>query len=797
HTARVLRDGQVVVIDADAIVPGDVVMFEAGDLVPADLRIDQASRLEADESLLTGESAPVAKSPDPVAPSAPLHERSSMLFKGSAVTRGAGAGIAVATGMATELGRIAALVEAAEEGEAPIEERIRELGGRLVLLTLVIATATAVTGILAGRDTFLMIETGIALAVAAIPEGLPIVATISLARGMWRMAARNVLINRLSAVETLGATSVLFTDKTGTLTENRMTVREVVVPAGAAEIVAAPGSLAGEARVEGDGRAAEAEILSQVERALAAGVLCNDATVRAEGEGVFTAGDPLEVALLVAGARVGLERDALLAKRPEERQEAFDPELRMMATVHAHGSGYVAAVKGAAEAVIPACVSQAASGGGERALSRDARADWLEAAAAMARRGLRVLALAARELPAPDGPIFEGLTLLGLVGMLDPPRDDVAPALADCRRAGVRVNLVTGDHPDTARAVALAVGLVDDPREEVVTGAELQERVAGTAGDRAGIRAARLFARVDPEQKLDLVRLHQETGAVVGMTGDGVNDAPALKAADVGVAMGERGTQVARDAADVVLRDDRLSSIVAAIRQGRTVFENIRKFVFYLMSCNVSEIMVVSVASFAGLPPALLPLHILFLNLVTDVFPALALGMGDVHASILERRPRRPETPILERRHWLGIWAFGALITASVLAALVLAHGWLALSPGQTLSVSFLTVALAQLWHVFNARQAESSILDNAVVRNPWVWGALGLCLVLVLAAVYAPGLSEVLELEAPGRDGWTLVLVASSLPLVVGQLWLASVGLATRLRAGRQSGGVSSARSR
>jgi Ca2+-transporting ATPase len=761
--ARARRDGVERQVDSHELVPGDVVVLEGGDLVPADVRLLEASKLLADESTLTGESVPVDKRADPVAEDAVLGDRTSMLYLGTALTRGAAEGLVVATGRGTELGRIATLAATAGDETTPLEVRLEELGRRLIWVTLVVAALVAVVGIAHGRPTALMIETAIALAVAAIPEGLPIVATIALARGMLRLARRNALVRRLSAVETLGGTSVICVDKTGTLTENRMRVVTLVTAAG--EVEPGPG-------------------LDAVARAaLEIGALCNDAALtppRRNGGGRDTSppgtGDPLEIALLEAADRAGIERAALLASQPEEHEEAFDPELRMMATAHRVAGGIALAVKGAPEAVL-AHASHELTAEGALPITDGARAAWLERACALTGRGLRVIALARREMPALGRPLYRELGIIALCGIADPPRPDVRDAVGRCRSAGVRVVMMTGDHPGTARAIAAATGIASDEElagGRLVAGGDLRDPAGLSEAERARLTDAVVFARVSPKQKLDLVKLHQAGGAVIAMTGDGVNDAPALRQADIGIAMGQRGTQVAREAADMVLSDDRFGTIVAAVEQGRVIFGNIRSFVVYLMSCNLSEVLVVSLATLLGLPLPLLPLQILFLNLVTDVFPALALGAGPGPRDIMQERPRPPGEPLIGRRRWLGIAAHALVITCAVLAALWIAREALGLGPEAAVTVSFLTLAMAQLWHVFNLRQPGSTLLGNDVVRNPWVLGALLLCSGLLLLVLYVPALAAVLKLQPPSAAGWATALGASVVPLVVGQASLA-----------------------
>lgn len=743
---RVRRDGRVQMIDARDVVPGDVVVLEGGDVVTADLRLNEASSLQVDESILTGEAAPVAKSAEPVAEDTILAERTSMVFKGTAITRGAGEAIVTATGMATELGRISQLTEAAQGGTSPLEVRLERLGHTLIWLTLVLAAGTALAGVLRGQDLAIMIQTAVALAVAAIPEGLPVVATLALARGMWRMARRNALIRRLSAVETLGATTLILTDKTGTLTENRMSVVRFVLE---------PGDFAPDARGP------------LLELALRTGAACTTAEL---GQGARKGtGDPMELALLAAANQGGV---ALPERRLE--QHAFDPERRMMATVHAEADGAFYAVKGAPEAVIVAC-SQVLGRDGPQALTETEKSAWVQRNAQVAGTGLRTLGLAMKSEDNARAEPYEGLTLIGLVCFADPLRADVPPAIAACRAAGVRVVMITGDHAATAARIASDAGIADDAAR-VIEGRDLAGLDLNNAGEatQARVRAADVFARVAPETKLTLVSFHQRDGQIVAMTGDGVNDAPALKQADIGVAMGLRGTQVAREAADMVLKDDDFATIVESIRQGRVIFGNIRKFIIYLMSCNLCEVLVVTVAVGAGLPAPLLPLQILYLNLVTDVFPALALGFGKGDGREMHRPPRNPSEPIIGRTEWLKISGLGAAQTIATLAAFALALFQMDLPVDQAVTVAFLTLALGQLWNVINTRAADTRLIVNDVTRNPFVWGALALCLVLIGTALWLPGLSSVLNLVAPGRDGLIVAASASLIPLLLGQAALA-----------------------
>ncbi|WP_311276051.1 cation-transporting P-type ATPase [Methylobacterium sp. WCS2018Hpa-22] len=742
RSARVRRDGRTQVLPAEDLVPGDIVLVEGGDAVPADIRLVEASNLRTDESALTGESVPVDKSPDPVAPDARLAERASMLFRGTLVANGSGTGVAVATGAGTELGAVARLVEQAEPDRSPLERRLARLSGQMVWLILALALVLAGIGVATGKDLRLMTEAGIALAVAAIPEGLPIVATLALARGMWRMARKNALIERLSAVETLGATTVIMTNKTGTLTENRMTVRWLSLPSGDVDLTD-PGSAAA-----GTGR------LLQV------AVLCNDATLGEDPGG--DSGDPMEQALLRAGLSVGLDRIALARERPLVRKHAFDAATRMMATVHAYGLGHLTVVKGAPEAVLAASW-QVDGGTGAIPLDDDARCMWRRRIEELASRGLRVIACAEKTTEDAGADPFEGLTFLGLIGLEDPARKDVPNALAACRKAGIRVIMVTGDHAVTALSIAHAVGLAR-PGERAVEGG-----VSGVVPDR--LEEVAVFARVSPGEKLALVRAYQDRGEIVAMTGDGVNDAPALKQANIGVAMGRRGTDVAREAAAMVLLDDAFSTIVGAVHEGRVIFDNIRRFAAYLLACNLSEVLVVGLAILSALPLPILPLQILYLNVVTDVFPAFALAMCEGRDDILARPPRDPREAILGRPQWGRIVLHAAVLAIGTFGGLAVAESWFALDPASIVTVTFLTLAFAQLWQVFNMRASGSGAFRNEVTRNPWIWAALFLCTVLLVGPAYMPAVGNVLGLVPPDSTMWAIILCASFAPLLLVQL--------------------------
>ena len=772
---RLRREGRTVEIPARDVVPGDIVLLEAGDVLTADLRLIGAHNLSVNESALTGESEPVGKSVAAVAPDTPLADRTCMAFKGADIVRGGGAGVVIATGEMSELGRISKLVETAKPERSPLEKQLDGLAGQLIWITIVLAIVIGAIGVAMGRDLYLMVEAAIALAVAAIPEGLPIVATMALARGMWRMARRNALVERLATVETLGATTLICTDKTGTLTENRMTVASVVTAEGELEFDHGAGTFLKAGAVV---RVDEAPLLKD---ALIAVALCNTAELADGREG--DAGDPLEIALLRAAHAGGVEREAFHASRPLLTSVPFDADVKMMATAHAHDGQVEFYIKGAPEAVI-ARSDRLALADGAKPLPEEERARWRLKAARMGEQGLRVIAAARKRAGAPDAAAYEGLELLGLFALLDPPRHDVREAIAACRHAGVRIVMITGDHAATARTIAGAIGLVGEDAV-VIEGAALKSSEAMNEDERRGVLDADIFARVTPAQKLDLVKLYQTEGEIVAMTGDGVNDAPALRQADIGVAMGRRGTQIAREAAAMVLRDDAFSTIVAAISEGRIILRNIQRFVSYLLSCNLSEVMIVSIAVVTGLPLPLLPLQILFLNLVTDVFPAFALGVGAGDGGVLDRLPRDPAKPIITRSLWEQIVGHGLSITAATLGALLIASRVMGVEGADLVTVSFLTLAFAQLWNVFNMRDPRAPMIFNDITRNPFIWLALVGCAGLLAIATYTPALARLLILAPPSLELWALILTMSFMPVIIGQLGkeLSRAGVARRKR--------------
>ncbi len=755
-TTNILRNGKFISVDAEQLVPGDIVVLEAGDMITADIRIIESSKLAADESVLTGESVPVEKSTGQIKSDVILAEKTNMLFKGTFLTRGSAKGVVVTTGMQTELGKIAKITQDANEEITPLEERLDKLGQQLVWISIFIGIFVAISGILSGKTIMLMFTTAVALAVSTIPEGLPIVATMALAKGMWRMASKNALVNKLSAVETLGATSIIFSDKTGTLTENKMVVRSYYLDDGYCEI---------------DDQ--DKTISPSLEKCLEIGILCNNASIDPDSPN-SSIGDPMEVALLNIGHKLKLpSKEDYLKKYPELREEAFDPDGRMMATYHDYQNKILVAVKGAPESVIGSC-SFFYKDGNPLNLDPATKDLWLTRNQEMADDGLRVLALAYKYVHDKEENPYEELIFTGLVGIADPARPKIKESIKKCQSAGIRIIMVTGDQAGTAKKIARDIDLATDANLDIIKGDELGARVQWNENLKKKLNSTAIFSRVSPQQKLDLIQYYQDQKYVVAMTGDGVNDAPALKKADIGIAMGKRGTQVAREAADMVLKDDSFETIVLAIQQGRIIFSNIRRFVVYLLSCNISEVLIVSIAAIVNAPLPILPLQILFLNLVTDVFPALALGMGEGDSSYLERPPREETESVISREKWWFIGGHGLVITVSVLMVFFFTLNGLYGNTSSAVTVAFLTLGFAQLFHVFNMRQPKSNFFYNEITRNPYVWGAIVVCTILLLGAVYIPGLSKILSLIQPSSEEWFLIICFSLIPLLIGQMTLA-----------------------
>lgn len=756
--SKVVRNGRRMEIDSTEIVPGDVLYLEAGDLVTADGRIMEEHNLAVKEAALTGESMPVEKNTAPIPKNTILAERSNAVFSGTVVTKGNARAIVVATGSATELGKITQLTQEAQKEATPLDKRLNQLSKRLIWLTLAITIVILATGIGQGRDLLLMVETAIALAVAAIPEGLPVIATISLARGMLRLSKQNVIIKSLRAVQTLGETDTIFTDKTGTLTENQMSVERIVID----NQHIRPDDLRNQA---------DPALNDHIYRLIQVAVLCNDSTYHEVDQSRRT-GDPIEIALLKVGKEYGCDPDVLRSNYPRLEEVPFDADLKMMATLHREKNTYLTCVKGATQEVLKNCTHFWKNGALEPIQELQY---WLSQDDLLASKGLRVLsfAYAQKNEKPPVDQLIQNLVFLGFVCFIDPVRGDIKEAISTCQKAGIRVIMVTGDHHETACAIAREAGLLaENSIPETMKGTDLCSTDQLDETEEEKIRKALVFSRVTPTQKLNLVHIYQKNGHIVGMTGDGVNDAPALKKAEIGIAMGQRGTEAAKEAADIILKDDSFTSIVSAIRQGRIIFENIRKFVIYLLSCNLSEILVVAIASFAGLPLPLLPLQILFLNMVTDVFPALALGMDAGEKNIMEKKPRDPDEPFVAKNHWIAILVYSICMTTAILGLELLGIYYWKFPTDTINNMAFLALILAQLWNVFNLPDKSTSFWFNEVTRNPYIWIALLLCSGIVLIAWVTTPVATALQLGDMQLFQLALVILFSFFPVLLIQFF-------------------------
>ena len=753
----VLRDGAARTIAADDLVPGDVVLLEAGNAVPADLRLIEAAELAADESTLTGESRPVDKSTAPLpAERLPLGDRTNLAFKGTLITRGRGLGLVVATGMQTEIGRIAGMLQGAELVRTPLQRRLGRFGRRLAIAILGICALILVAGLLRGEPPVLMFLTAVSLAVAAIPEALPAVITVSLAFGAAKMSRQHVLIRRLPAVETLGSVTYICADKTGTLTENRMRLERLMI---------------GDDVYDGLGQAG-GEMARVLGQALA---LSNEVRTGSDGEPV---GEPTEVALYQAATAAGIDKAEHEAALPRIAELPFDSTRKRMSTLHRDGAAVRLFCKGAPESVLPRCRDWL--GGG--ALDIDG---MLGRAERLADEGYRVLALACRRLDAVPTPLDDGvedrLSLLGLVALVDPPRDGVEAAVAECMTAGITPVMITGDHPGTAKAIALRLGICG-AGDRVLTGRDLEQMSADRFAQEA--ERARVYARVSPKQKIDIVQALQRRGQFAAMTGDGVNDAPALKMADIGVAMGKKGTDVAREAADMVLLDDNFTTIVSAVREGRRIYDNIRKFVNYTMSSNAGEIWTLFLAPFLGLPIPLLPIHILWINLVTDGLPGLAFAAEPADRGVMHRPPRPPDESIFANGIWQHIIWVGLFIGGLAIASQAWAYGR---GAAHWQTEVFTVLTLSQLFHALSVRSERESLFSIGILGNRAMLAAVLFTVGLQLLVIYLPAANAIFRTQPlPPLDLAVCFALASlTLAAVEFEKWLARRGLIYRSQGG------------
>lgn len=744
--SKVYRDSVISEIPSENVVPGDILFVEAGDMITADARIISATQLSVNESSLTGEAMPVEKIGSELSDDVQLADRTNMLHKGTFVTNGNANALIVATAMQTELGKIAHLVQGAEQSATPLEKKLQVFSRKLIYITLALVALIFIVGMFTHGDYVELLETSIALAVAAIPEGLPIVATLALAQGMMKMARHNVIVKKLSAVETLGGTTVICTDKTGTLTQNKIEVTDLILADETSEN--------------------NKEILQQI------AVICNTASIQISENDIIEIGDPLETGLLKYAHKNGENFDQLRKQFPKINEVPFSSETKMMATLHNNENGFRVYAKGATEEILDQC-SHIILGSEIQSLNEETKKQWKEKSEQLAASGLRVIAGAFKETTSKEILLTSNLVFAGLYGMMDPPADDVLAAITECKEAGIKVVMITGDHPATANYIANQLGISES--NTAIIGKDMQAVSQLSESEKQVWLNTSVFARVTPNHKLDLVTVLQEKGNIVGMTGDGVNDAPALKKADIGIAMGKRGTQVAQEVADMVLKDDKFSSIVHTIKHGRVIFNNIQEFVIYLLSCNLSELFVVSLAALANLHFQLIPLQILFINLITDVLPALALGVSKGSPFVMKIKPRDPAEPLLKTKQWYAVWIYAAIISLCTLGAVFFSHYILHTEEGfdPTLcnNILFFTLIFCQLFHVFNMASAKTSFTQSEVFRNKYVWYALLSSGLIILSVLFISPAREALNIQPLKANDWFLVVISALLSLLVIQI--------------------------
>ncbi|HHL40622.1 MAG TPA: calcium-translocating P-type ATPase, SERCA-type [Deltaproteobacteria bacterium] len=768
-TAKVLRNGEVREIPAEELVPGDVVVLDAGDHVPADCRIVSSQLLRVEEAALTGESHAVEKDAAPLDGERPLAERTCCAYLGTTVVYGRGRAVVTATGMATEMGKVARMLEEVKREPTPLQRRLAEFGRLLVYAAGAICVVIFLLGVLRGDDVLEMFLTAVSLAVAAIPEGLPAVVTIVLALGVQRMVRRHALIRKLPSVETLGSASIIASDKTGTLTQNQMTVKKLYLATGVTLDVTGAG-YDPTGRFVADSRQYDAASCPVLREALRAAVLCNGSELRRDEGGAWrVVGDPTEGALASMAMKGGVDRAVASEGLTPVGEIPFDSDRKMMTAVYRGREGFVAYVKGAPERMVPLC-TQVMTADGPVPMTDERRAGILRANEVFAESALRVLALAVRFSAEPLDPhdpegVEDDLVFLGLAGMMDPPRKEVYEAVEAARRAGITPIMITGDNRLTAMAVARELGILEEG-DEAVTGAELD----AMSDEEYGSRLARIkvYARVSPGHKLKIVKAWKERGEIIAMTGDGVNDAPALKEADIGIAMGVTGTDVTKEASDMVLTDDNFASIVAAVEEGRGIFDNIRRVVHFLISCNIGEILTILAASLTGMPFPLLPVQILWTNLVTDGLPAIGLAMEPVDRGVMERRPRRKDEGIVTASLMWVMLIQGVFMAACTLAVYAADLYWFGSPLDHARTMAFTTLVFCQKFHVFNCRSETESIF----AIGPFTNGVLNVAVLVILVTqallVYVPWLEDVFKVVPLSVSDWVIIVAASSLPLVM-----------------------------
>jgi Ca2+-transporting ATPase len=765
--ARVIRGEHEIKIPATELVPGDIIVLEQGYKVPADARLIEAINLKVNEASLTGESLPVAKHTDLVKENAVVAERKNCIFSSTIITNGRALAVVTSTGMSTEVGKIAELIKEAEERATPLQRKLVGVARTLGIAIILICTIIFGFGVFRGLPAFDMFLTAISLAVAAVPEGLPAVITITLAIGLERMAKYKAIIRKLPAVETLGSCSIICTDKTGTLTKNEITVRQLYTNEQLIDVSGEGYSPRGE--FASRGRKITAKKDMHISLLLKIGALCNGASLYEENGQWNITGDPTEAALVVAAAKAGLMKDELKEKYAEISEFSFDAVRKRMSTVHKHEEGIFAFVKGAPDMLLERC-SHIFAQGKVRSFTAEDKKKILQANEQMAGKALRVLAMAYKKIPKLEKFAVEDvesdLIFVGLAGMIDPPRPEVKEALAECKSAGIKVCVVTGDHKLTAAAIAQELGLME-PDSRIIDGEEL-EHMSDEELEEIADKVA-IYARVSPEHKVRIVDALQSKGYIVAMTGDGVNDAPALKDADIGIAMGIMGTDVAKEASDMILQDDNFSTIVSAIKQGRGIYDNIKKFLRFLLTSNVGEVAAIFAASLIGLPLPLIAVQILWMNLLTDGLPAIALAVDPIESDIMKRQPRDTKEAAIDKN----------MISTIILVSIIMSAGTLLifnfeLQKGAELPVAramaFSTLVIFQMFNVFNSRSQTKSIFKD-LLTNKWLIGAVASSILLQVAVVNIPFFNSLFGTASLSAVQWLQIVAVSASVLVIVEI--------------------------
>lgn len=773
-TAKVLRDGNPQEISSSQLVPGDLVILETGDIIPADIRLVESSNLKVEEASLTGESVPVEKrAQETYSEEVSLGDRHNMAYMSTIITYGRGRGIVVETAEGTEIGKIAAMIQTFEEEPTPLQRKLNQLGKVLGMTTIAVCVAVFGIGLLQGREVLEMFMVSISLAVAAIPEGLPAIVTIVLAIGMNKMVERNAIVKKLLAVETLGATSVICTDKTGTLTQNEMTVVKVLADNKLIEVEGTGYEPVGDFKLEGSTITTKES--SGLKLLLTIAALANDAKLDNSSGMYKIIGDPTEGALITLAGKAGIDSAELnhMYKRIEEIP--FDSERKMMTTFHdmPNDEGVSSFTKGAPDIIIDRC-NRIILDGKVSEFTPELKSEVLRVNSELSRAALRVLAFAFKEYPSlPTDPSPDenesDMIFVGLTGMIDPPRPEARDAIALCKKAGVNAIMITGDYKETAFAIAKDLGMADTEDQAI-----MGEKIDGMSDEELQevVKNTKVFARVSPEHKVRIVSALKANGDIAAMTGDGVNDALAIKKADIGVSMGITGTDVAKNTADMILTDDNFASIVAAVEEGRIIFSNIKKFVYFLLSCNIGEILLVFTSILMNLPVPLLPIQLLWLNLVTDSFPALALGVEKGEPDIMNQPPRNPDEAILDRRMLVGVTFQAIAVAAASLSAYLLAlrmYGLENIEEART--ITFATLIVAELLRAYSSRSQKFTLAKIGVFSNKsMVYATLGAFL-LLLAVIYIPFMNGIFYTFPLSFVDWEIVLSFAFIPLVVGEL--------------------------